>query len=209
VLHPDGGQLFTLYTLPQSGDPVLDPEAGDAPRYAYIHVINLKGSSSYCIFLPEPIGTVDEATVGMGISPDGDELIVADPSTATIARVDTGKLEVIETLAVEKLRDYDAKAAVAIAADGTVYVGSGSVLLELARPDLQASRAWSQEAGISGLSLSSSGDELRVGGGGVITIIDRASGAETAVLQAPGRGTVTLLGPPRGSVTEFPLECAC
>jgi len=210
VLHPEGDQLFTLYTLPQTGDPVFDPEAdGATPLYAFIHVIDLKEDWSYCIFLPDPIGTVDEATVGMGISPDGAEVIVADPSTATLARVDTDDLTVIEAIQVEKLRDLDAKVAVAIAGDGTVYLGSGPMLLELTRPRLQASRAWSQEATISGLSISASGDELRVGGGGAITLLDRSTGSERAVLQAPGRGTVTLLGPPRGSVTEFPLECAC
>jgi len=209
VLHPEGDQLFTLYTLPQTGDPVFDPEAGDTPLYAFIHVINLKEDWSYCIFLPEPIGTVDEASVGMGISPDGDEVIVADPSSSTLARVDTEDLSVIETVPVEQLRGQRAKAAVAVAGDGTVYVGSGTMVLELARPELQTARVWWQEATVSGVSVSASGDQLRVGGGGAITLLDRSSGEETAVLQAPGRGTVTLLGPPRGSVTEFPLECAC
>lgn len=209
VLHPEGDQLFTLYTLPQTGEPVFDPAARDEPLHAFIHVINLKEDWSFCTFLPEPIGTVDEATVGMGISPSGDEVVVVDPSTSTLARVDTSELTVIESLHVEKLRDADAQAAVAIAEDGPVYVGSGSMLLELSRPGLQATRAWSQAAPISGLSVSASGDQLRVGGGGAITLIDRSTGQETSVLRAPGRGTVTLLGPPRGSVTEFPLECAC
>lgn len=209
VLHPEGDQLFTLYTLPQTGDPVFDPEAGDEPLHAFIHVINLKEDWSYCIFLPHPIGTVDEATVGMGISADGDEVVVVDPSTATLARVDTADLEVTETVQVERLRDADTKAAVALAEDGAVYIGSGPMLLELTRPALQAVRVWSQSAPISGLSVSASGDQVRVGGGGTITLLDRSTGQETAVLRAPGRGTVTLLGPPRGSVTEFPLECAC
>ena len=209
VLHPEGDQLFTLYTLPQTGEPVFDPEAADTPLHAFIHVINLKEDWSFCIFLPRPIGTVDEATVGMGISPDGDEVLVADPSTATLARVDTADLTVTDTIQVERLRDANAKAAVAMADDGTVYLGSGPMLLELTRPALQAVRVWSQAAPISGLSVSASGEQLRVGGGGTITILDRSTGGETAVLHAPGRGTVTLLGPPRGSVTEFPLECAC
>lgn len=207
VLHPTGDQLFTLYTVPQTGEPVFDPAGGDEPAHAFVHVIDLKEGSSYCVFLPEPVGTVDEATVGMGISPDGDELIVVDPSTATLVRVDSSELTVMETVHVDKLRDADAQAAVAIAADGTVYVGSGPRLLELARPSLQASRAWSQDAPVSSLSVSASGDEIRVGGR-VITIIDRSTGRETSVLEVPGR-TVALLGPPRGSVTEFPLECAC
>ncbi|MEO6318342.1 MAG: hypothetical protein ABIP36_06115, partial [Acidimicrobiales bacterium] len=208
VLHPDGTSLYTLYTLPQDGEPVFDGD-DDSPRYAFIHVINLKEEWSHCIFLPAPIGTVDEATVGMGISPDGTEIIVADPSTSTLARVDTTELTGDRTHRVERLRDNGTKAAVAIADDGTAYLGTGPLLLELDLATMQPTRAWSQAEPISALSLSAAGDELRVGGGGVITLIDRATHEEKAVLRAPGRGTVALLGPPRGSVTEFPLECAC
>lgn len=209
VLHPEGDQLFTLYTLPQTGDPVFDPHDEDTPLHAFIHVIDLKEDWSYCIFLPEPIGTIDEASVGMGISPDGDEVIVADPSTSTVVRVDTQDLTVLETVHVDKLHDQQAKASVAIAGDGEVYIGAGTVVLELARPALQAARAWSIGGSISGLSISASGEHLRIGGGGSVTLLDRDTGVETAVLEVPGGGTVTLLGPPRGSVTEFPLECAC
>lgn len=208
VLHPDGTWLYTLYTLPQDGEPVFDVD-DDSPRYAFIHVINLEEEWSHCIFLPTPIGTVDEASVGMGISPDGTEIIVADPSTSTLARVDTTELTGDRTHRVERLQDNGTKATVAIADDGTAYLGSGPLLLELDLATMQPTRAWSQAEPISALSLSAAGDELRVGGGGVITLIDRATHEEKAVLQAPGRGTVTLLGPPRGSVTEFPLECAC
>jgi hypothetical protein len=209
VLHPEGDQLFTLYTLPQTGEPVFDPHDEDTPLHAFIHVIDLKEDWSYCVFLPGPIGTIDEASVGMGISPDGDEVIVADPSTSTVARVDTQELTVLETIHVDKLHDQQAKASVAIAGDGDVYIGAGSVVLELARPALQASRVWSMGASISGLSVSASGEHLRISAGGSVSLLDRDTGEETAVLQVPGGGTVTLLGPPRGSVTGFPLECAC
>ncbi len=208
ALHPEGHHLFTLYTLPQDGDPVFAPDGRD-PHHAFVHVIDLEEDQSYCIFLPVPIGTADEAAVGMGISPDGDEVVVADPSTSTIARIDVDSLEVAETVTVEKLRPADAPAVVAVAPDDTVYVGAGHVVLELSRPTLQAARVWSHNALISGVSLSSDGDELRVGGGGTIALIDRETGKETAELRTPGRGTLKLLGPPQGSVSQFPLECAC
>lgn len=211
VLHPDGDQLFTLYTLPQDGEPVYDVEAGDdTPRYAFIHVIDLKTEESYCIFLPEPIGTVEEATVGMGIAPDGGEVIVADPSTSTMARVDTAELAVIATTRVGALWGRgDGQAVVAVAADRTVYVGSGPRLIELSGLDIPTSREWDHGTSISGLSLSNAGDQLRVGGEGSVTLLDRATGAESGVLSAPGRGTVSLLGPPGGSVVQYPIVCAC
>ena len=198
VLHPDGTHLYTLYTLPEGED-----------RSAFIHVIQLDEKWSYCIFLPEPLGSGDESTVGMGVSPDGSTVYVADPGTSTIARVDAVGLEVIDVVPVEKLRDRDTKAAVAVAPDGTVYAATGSVVLELAAETLEPVHAWSRHTLVTALAVSGSGGELRVGGNGEVALVDRATRQETGVLRAPGRGTVTLLGPPRGSVTEFPLECAC
>jgi DNA-binding beta-propeller fold protein YncE len=213
VLHPDGTYLFTLYTLPNTGEPVYDVAADDgAARYAFVHVINLEEEWSYCIFLPTPIGTVNEAAVGMGISPDGEELIVADPAADTVVRIDTEALVVRETTPVGQLTDHGTKATVAVTEGGTVYVGSGPALFELDAATLQPIHAWNlapPASPISGLSVSATGDQLRVAGDGVITLVDRATRTETGVLHVPGRGTVTLLGPPRGSVTEYPLECAC
>lgn len=208
ALHPEGHHLFTLYTLPRDGDPVFAPD-GDDPHHAFVHVIDLEEDESFCIFLPAPVGTADEAAVGMGIAPDGEEVIVADPSTSTITRIDVDSLEVTETVTVEKLRPADSPAVVTVAPDGTVYVGAGRSVLELTPPALEATRVWSHSSPVSGLSLSADGDELRVGGGGTIALIDRETGLETAELRAPGRGTLKLLGPPQGSVTQFPLECAC
>lgn len=210
VLHPEGTFLYTLYTVPDDGQPVYDPEAGDdSPRYAFIHAINLQEEWSYCVFLPTPIGTVDEAAVGLGLSPDGEELIVADAGSATIARVDTAELEVTGTSGVAALAEDQSKAAIALTDDGTLYLSAGTTLLEMDLATLQVTTVWDVQGSITGLALSASGAQLRVANGGAITLIDRASRRETGVLQPPGRGNVTLLGRPRGTVTEFPLECAC
>jgi hypothetical protein len=224
VLHPEGDQLFTLYTLPEGVEPFepLDPDQSHGPGHAeheaeglhaFIHVINLREDWSYCIFLPVPIGTVEEATVGMGISPDGREVVVADPSTSTVVTVDTAELTVTGSFTVPQLTTdgspSPAQARVAIAGDGTVYIGSAQEVLELGRPELTVTRVWWQDAPIEALSISGSGEQLRIGAGGRITLLDRPSGLEVGVLRPPGPGVVALLGPPQGSVTQFPLECAC
>lgn len=210
VLHPEGTFLYTLYTVPNEGQPVYDAEADDdSPRYAFIHVINLREEWSYCVFLPTPVGTVDEAAVGLGLSPDGEELVVADAGSATIARVDTAELAVTGTSRVDALLGDQSKAAVALTDDDTLYLSAGTALLEMDLASLQVTAEWDVQGSITGLALSAAGDQLRVANGGAITLIDRASRRETGVLEAPGRGNVTLLGPPRGTVTEFPLECAC
>ncbi len=210
VLDPQGTFLFTLYTVPNDGQPVYDAEADeDSPRYAFVHAINLDEEWSFCIFLPPPMGTVDEAAVGLGLTPDGSELVVADAGSATVARIDTAELEVTRTASIEDLRANSQKASVALTDDGTLYLTAGATIFEMDLATLQVSAAWTVDSAITGLGLSASGRELRVANRGVITLVDRATRRETGVLQAPGRGNVSLLGPPRGTVTEFPLECAC
>ena len=209
VLHPQGTHLFTLYTLP--GDaPVHDVEApAETERWAFVHVISLEHKWSHCIFLPVPFGTTDEATIGLGIAPDGESVFVADPAVSQMARIDVDAFEVAEVFPVEQLRPTGARAAVAVADDGTVYAAAGNVVVELAPGSLEPVHAWASRgrAAVSGLQVA--GDELRVAGNGRVTLVDRATRRETGVIDLPGRGTVELLGPPRGSVVEFPLECAC
>ena len=101
------------------------------------------------------------------------------------------------------------QAVVTVTDDGVLYVSAGSALFEIDLATLQQRYVWQVTDDVTGIGLSAPGDELRVAHRGGITLIDRASRAETGVLSVPGRGSVALLGPPRGSVTEFPLECAC
>jgi DNA-binding beta-propeller fold protein YncE len=210
VLRPDGKFLYTLYTVPEDGPAVYDAEADDdAARHAFIHVINLEEEWSYCLFLPTPLGAVDEAAVGLGVSPDGRELLVADAGTGKVAQVDTEALEVTRTVSVDGLATEPSKAVVTVTDDGVLYLSAGSALFEIDMTTLALRFAWDVTEDVTGLAVSASGEELRVAHRAGITLIDRASRAETAVMDVPGRGSVALLGPPRGSVTEFPLECAC
>ncbi len=222
VLHPNGTHLYTLYTA--SGGAADDSSAHDARdgrsayppppepnegRSAFIHVINLEEKWSYCLFLPAPIGTVNEAVVGLGVTPDGSSVLVADPSTSTVARVDADNLKLTDVRTVDRLRDRGAKAALTVAPDGTTYVSSGNIVLELSAGTLAPVAAFSHTETVSGLAVSASGTQLRVAGGGRVSLVDRSTRLETDVLRAPSDGGLDLLGPPSGSVTQFPLECAC
>jgi hypothetical protein len=210
VLHPQGTYLYTLYTVPNDGQPVYDAEADDdSPRYAFVHIINLKEEWSFCLFLPTPIGTVDEAAVGLGVSPDGRQLVVADAGSGTIASVDTADMTVTRTSKIDAWPANQPRAVVSIADDGSLYLSGGSTLLEIDLATLAVGFVWEVPSSVTGLGVSASGEQLRVANGGAITLIDRASRREVGVLDGPGRGSVGLLGPPRGSVTEFPLDCAC
>lgn len=210
VLHPEGRFLYTLYTMPTEAGPVHDVEApGDQERWAFVHVINLDEQWSHCIFLPLPIGTVDEASVGMGLAPDGRTLYVADASTSTVATIDAEDLTVTGSTHVEQLRESGEQPAVAVAGDGTLYLASGPIVVELAGDSLEPVAALTHPLTIAGLSVSATGDQLRIGTNEGISIVDRATREEVAVLTPPGGGTAALLGPPQGSVTQFPVECAC
>lgn len=207
AMHPDGTFLYTLYTLP-SDQPIHDIEVGDdAERFAFVHVISLDEKWSHCVLLPIPFGTTDEATIGMAVSPDGERVLIADPAIGRIAEMDTDTLEVTDVHRVEQLRDSGQRAVLAVAGDGAVYASTGSIVLELDPETLQAVRASTVDAVVTGMSTTDS--VLRIAKGGQVVLVDRDSFDEIGVVGGPGRGTVDLLGPPGGSVVEFPLECAC
>ena len=197
ALHPDGTFLYTLYTVAEGND-----------RSAFVHVINLDEEWSFCVFLPAPVGTVNEATVGMGLAPDGSTLYVADAATSAIARVDTAALTVADVAIVSGFPDSGVAPSVAIA-DDAVYLGSTNQITELQAAGFSLVAAWSHTTAVTGLSVSEAGDVLRIAGGGRITLLDRVTRSEVGVLRAPSGTEVQLLGPPAGSVTQIPLECAC
>jgi hypothetical protein len=207
AMHPDGTFLYTLYTLP-AGAPVHDDLAtSDSERWAFVHVISLEEGWSHCVFLPVPFGAIDEAALGLSVAPDGDTVIVADPSSSLIAELDTASNTIRGVHHVEALRPGQRAAVVAVGDDDRTYVAVDSTILELAPRTFQVAYAWSQSLPVTHQSVD--GGQLRIGGGGEIALIDRATRQETGVISSPDRGTLELLGPPRGSVTEFPLECAC
>ena len=213
VIHPDGRFLYTLYTLPAGAAPVHDVDAdpgSDTDRWAFVHVLSLDEGWSFCIFLPVPIGTGDEATVGLGMDPTGAELTVVDPSTQTVARIDTESMEVTDVRSVPELRATEReRAQIAVTDDGTTYVSNGWSIVELVGDELTLTAAWAHDRRVSGLSTSPDGSQLRFGRDGSVVLFDRASGREVGQLRGPGGGDLSLLGPPSGAVTEIPLECAC
>lgn len=208
VLHPDGTFLYTLYTLTDA--PVKDPAAvtqGGDDRWAFIHVINLDEQWSYCIFLEQPVGTGEEAAIGFGIAPDGQTLYVADSSTSTLTEVDPVGLTAESPQHIDQLLPDATAAAVAVAPDGALYLGSAHTVLQVDPTTFEVLRAWVVEGPVDGLAVD--GDDLRVAFDGQVILIDRGTGTETGVLRAPRDGQLKLLGPPAGNATSFPVECAC
>jgi YVTN family beta-propeller protein len=211
VLHPDGTFLSTVYTIGSDLEPAhsVDAAGEHTSHRAFVHVIDLVHSTATCVFLPSPIGDVDEADIGIGASPDGAHVYVADPTTSTVVRIDTAALAVDQVVPVPQLRPTGAQAVVAVAPDGPVFTAVGSTVLQLDASTLAATAVWGNQRDVTGLAVSADGTQLRVAGGGQVALVDLATGQEVGTLRAPGGGNVDLLGPPAGSTSQFPLECAC
>ena len=219
AVAPDGRRVYTLYSLPADADPIHDPGAAadDSERWAFVHVLDLENGYDFCIFLPVPMGTVNEANLGIGVSPDGRILYVVDPSHALAARVDTESLEITDVYEVPEILDWTQRPQVAVDDEGALFVGLGPDVREFGPSEtadgetvLAAWGGYSFTAPASGVSLTSDNRYLRLVADGKVIVIDRAYGEETAVLSAPsGAGDYEILGPPSGNVTRIPLECAC
>jgi hypothetical protein len=211
VLHPDGTFLYTLYTIGTGLEPAhsVDGAGAHTAHRAFVHVIDLVNSTATCVFLPSPIGDLDEADVGLGASPDGSRLYVADPTTSMVVRIDTASLGVDQVVTVPQLRPTGLAASIAVAPDGAVYASAGWHVLQLEPEGLTATAVWGGNEPVTALGVSGDGAQLRIASGGQVFLLDRTTGQEVGVLRAPGDGGVELLGPPAGTVTSFPLECAC
>ncbi|MEZ5167243.1 MAG: hypothetical protein R2695_12440 [Acidimicrobiales bacterium] len=216
-IAPSGDRLFTLYSIPAGDEPVHDLQVDeDAERWAFIHVLDLASGTDFCIFLPAPMGEVNEAAVGLAMSPDGSTLWVVDPSTAKVARISTAELTITEVVDVPEIADPVARAQVAAADDGTVYVALGNRIHELAPGTLERTAVWESrdpETGrsrpVDALQVSETGAQLRYAADGSIVLINRATRVEIATLRGPEGGDLVMLGPPSGSAAQIPLECAC
>ena len=213
---PDGVRLYTAYTIPGDEDPVHDPgDVADPDRWAFVHVLDLEQGYDFCLFLPAPMGTVNEATIGVGLSPDGSTLWVADPSTSLMARIDTVALEVKDVVTVPEIADPDERALVAVADDGTVYVGLGHRISEFDADTLERAVVWESRdpsgwsEPIDELTISANSKTLLYTAAGTVVLIDRETKREAATLTSPVGDDLRVLGPPTGRAVEIPLSCAC
>ena len=202
AIAPDGDHLYTLYTLPPDADPVHDVGAtGATERWAFVHVLDVDAGYDFCIFLPVPMGTADEASLAVGLSPDGRVLYVVDPSTALVARMDTEMLEITSVHEVGELRNATSRPEIAVGDDGTLFVGyqrrgGGHELHAFAPGDggMHRHRSAIVTEPITGIDLSADGTQLRVVQGADVHAVDPATFETELVMRSPGDTTVEILG---------------
>jgi hypothetical protein len=209
VMAPDGGFLFSLYTIGSDEAPVHDPADPNTDRWAFVHTLNLREKWSHCIFLPLPMGTGVESATSLGISGDGKDLFVIDSATETVARIDARRLEVDEVEEIPGLHSLQARP-VAVGPE-VVYIGMGDTVLEMGRESLIPSAAFvvSTRDGslpVEGLELAPDGRTLRVAHGVSISVLDMPSERVVATLTSPEGMTGSYLGDPVGDRVELSLE---
>ncbi len=205
AISPEGDFLYTLYALDAGSPSLHDHHAGGETR-AFIHVLSLTEDWSHCVFLSLPFGRDGGDAFGLGLSPDGTTLAAVDRVTGTIAVFDTTD-HVVTTEEVDGLWSGDrvSETPVAVADDGTVYVGQDDVVAAIA-PD-GTLRHFSGRATVRALDVTADGRHLRVAAGQRVSVVERVSGAEVTTLQIGA--TVARFGPPAGYLEEVDLTCAC
>jgi hypothetical protein len=197
---PDGGRLYTLYTL----------QDADGTAHAFVHVLSLDEEWAHCVDLPPAFGTANERSIALSVSPDGKLLHVADVSTGTVAEVDTTELSVTRSAQVPfTARGGSAQAVTA--PDGSVYLGTGTALQAVDPGTLAAGASWDLETRITGLQAGNDGAQLYVGQRDEIAILDPRTGKTVGVLDPEGLGVIDQLGESVRPLEEerTDVECAC
>jgi hypothetical protein len=215
VISPQGDFLYTLYSVAQGEDPVINHHLEDSPNYwSFVHVISLGEAWSHCIFLPAPMGVSGSGQMGLGISPDGDVLNVMDGDSGRAAQIHARQFRLDR---VADLRNWVAskagRPAVAVGADYTLYVGAGTDVWAFDPETAQPVRLWDSDDEVLDLDISSDGKQIRVLVDGFIRVIDLDSGEEVASLVVPmAGGAASIVGPAQGRTNFDDLSkfgCAC
>jgi hypothetical protein len=167
MYSPDARFLYTLYTH-QGG-------AGwDEKTDAFVHTLNLPYGSACCMDLPRPFGTGPAAAHTVTVTPDGQELLVADLSHGKLAFAQTDELEVS---AVVPVPTGTGDASSVVSTDGRLlYLGIGPVVHLIDLAHRQPVARWAAGAEVRGLAVSDDGQRLLVGYPGGLSWWDSRTG---------------------------------
>lgn len=168
---PDGTELYTLYTQQHEEG---HESGGFAGEHAFVHLLNLKGSWTHCIDLPDTFGAGHATASAMAVDPDGSRLFVLDWSNGEVAVVRPGKLKVERSISVDFGSTDDET--FAQATTSRLYVAGGSEVVVLDATDLRVIDRWPMDNEVTGLTLSDDGSRLYVSASQEILLIDAATG---------------------------------
>ncbi|HEU4480519.1 MAG TPA: hypothetical protein VFS18_01415 [Actinomycetota bacterium] len=177
---PDGGRLYTLYSLREDG-----------MRHTFVHVLDLDEKWAHCVDLPHGFEESIETATAMDVSDDGHTLHVANSVTGAIAEVDTEALSV----ASAGRATFGLGAGTHVAENGdTLFLASGRKLTAIDRRTFAERRSWSLERKIRGLQLATDGDRIYVGQRDRVVVFDVATGVRLQILDPPGIERIDMIG---------------
>ncbi|BCJ52224.1 hypothetical protein Asp14428_36990 [Actinoplanes sp. NBRC 14428] len=181
VLSPDRQVLYTLYTHQPGHRHTRDLVAGRRGNvHAFVHVLHLEQRWAYCLDLPHPFGEGPAESHAIAVDPTGGRLGVVDVSSGSLAYASTANLTVER---VESVPNTQGTAALALAAGGRTYAGSGTTVTVL---DGGAVTRWTTASQVRGLALNRDGSLLYLGGPDGVTWLGTASGEQRDRVRVPG-----------------------
>lgn len=181
-MSPDGTRLYTLYS-------VDTPEG----RHSFVHVLSLDELWAHCIDLPHGFAMRGHNRSAIGVTPDNKRIYVADAAEGVVAELDSQRLEVSRT-AIADLSSAFKGAELTVAEDGdSLFIGSGSQLLQLSIADLAEIGRWNLSGSVTGIQ-SGLNANIYVGTRDEVTVIDSETGKALETFDPPGVQSITSLG---------------
>jgi hypothetical protein len=179
AFSPSGHELYTLYTQQgpnyAHGSPTHEP----GRSYAFVHLLNLEGGWTHCIDLRAPFGTGRVTTHAMALSPDGDRLFVADPSSGGLAVISPRETKVLKSVTLDLRAMTKGRASAAAGRDGTLYLAGGKQILVIDGGTLEIRDRWRTGGNVTGIALGSDGRQLYASMWGKVVVFDATEGART------------------------------
>ena len=183
---PSGHELYTLYTQqgPNYAHGGATHKAGRT--YAFVHLLNLEGGWTHCIDLRAPFGTGSVTTHAMALSPRGDRLFVADPSSGGLAAISPQETRVLKSVTLDLRALTRGRASAAAGEDGTLYLAGGTEILVIDGDTLEIRDRWNIGREVTGLALGSDGRRLYASLPDKLGVFDTASGARIGSFSLAG-----------------------
>ncbi|MGH2699818.1 MAG: hypothetical protein ACRDJL_11575 [Actinomycetota bacterium] len=186
AFSPSGHELYTLYT--QQGPNYAHGRTGEHKQghvYAFVHLLNLEGAWTHCIDLRAPFGTGHVTTHAMTLSPDGERLYVADPSSGGLAVIAPRETRVLRSVTLDLKALTRGAASATVGPDGRLFLGGGSDVLVIDGESLEVLERWDIGRPVAGLAASADGRSLYVGAKNKLSVFDTATGARTGSIRLP------------------------
>ena len=186
AFSPTGHELYTLYTQqgPNYGHGGATHKSGHT--YAFVHLLNLEEGWTHCIDLRAPFGTGSVTTHAMALSPSGDRLFVADPSSGGLAVISPQETKVLKSVTLDLRALTRGRASAAAGEDGTLYLAGGSEILVIDGDTLEIRDRWKIDKEVTGIALGSDGRRPYASMRGKLAVLDAANGGRISSFRLTG-----------------------